>query len=67
MRSILIYLLIVSSISFFPLLVTHHLTMKDRCPQSDRCSELCPHGYSLRTKIEEECPVCECKRHLTGS
>lgn len=38
----------------------HHSTMKERCPDTLRCDEICNHGFFLRTKTGQECPVCQC-------
>lgn len=45
----------------------HHLAVADRCPEATRCSEMCPEGYTLKTLVGRECPVCQCVRIITGS
>ncbi|XP_071140947.1 cysteine-rich motor neuron 1 protein-like [Mytilus edulis] len=45
----------------------HHLAVADRCPEATRCSEMCPEGYTLKTLVGRECPVCQCVRIITES
>ncbi|XP_052096537.1 cysteine-rich motor neuron 1 protein-like isoform X2 [Mytilus californianus] len=43
-----------------------HITVADKCPEATRCSEMCPDGYTLKTVVGRECPVCQCVRIITG-
>ena len=42
-------------------------SIQDRCPDTFKCNDICDHGFSLRSVVGRECPVCECAKLVSGN